>query len=332
MSTSISTIDLDGLLQRPVSDISMCGRGTGPVADRKVLGVVKATTTLEIMRQGDGNPTLRKDFADTYERWLKASTVAPVTGLEQFDVRYMVNGVTQAYDIFFYEQKGRRFRVPKGEYPYVALSVKDWAFLEDDELRPNDAVAISCPFYATGGVPHGFTELLDRCQELGVPVFVDAAYYGTVYGVSFDFSHPAIDAVSFSLSKPFCIQSYRVGLMLTKRKLGYLEEIQMAANYFNRVGSYVGMKLMNTFDADYLPLKYQARHREVCYALGLLPSHSIMLANLRDGDDRFDEVLRDDRFKPIQLPPYTPRRVCVSSYLSDTDSLPKKIIKRALGR
>jgi hypothetical protein len=323
---------LDGLTTGPITDISRAGRGTAPVRDHQILSVVKEITCKEIMIHGDSNRNLNEDFVAYYLDWLSKCTVAPVSGLEQFNVRYFVNGVTQAYDIFFYEHKGRRFRTPKGEYPYVRLSVDRWAFLEDDEVREGDAVAISAPFYAEGGVPQNFSAILDRCLELKIPVFIDAAYYGTCYGVSFDYSHPAIEMIGFSLSKPFGIESYRAGMLLTKRTFRHLEEIQTAARYFNRVGAYVGLKLMKHFDANYMPLTYQRRHRDVCYQLGVLPSNSIMLGNVREDDERFDEILADDRFEPTTLPEGQLRRVCVSDYVSEFDPPPKKIIKRALGR
>lgn len=315
-------------MRRPTTDLSGCHRGTGPVQDWKIQQFVKSMSIVEFMRHGEGNYNLNLDFAAEYLNWIRYCTTAPASGLEQFEVQYFVNGTTQAYDIFFYEYKGRRFRTLRGEYPYVRLSIDNWAFIEDDELRQGDAVVLSMPFYSTGGPPPQFSQILDRCRDLNIPIFIDGAYYGTCYGTNFDYGHPAIDMVSFSLSKPFCIQSFRAGLLLCKRRFGYLEEIQSAARYFNRMGAYVGLRLMQTFGADYIPLKYRTRHREVCNELGLIPTPSVMLANVKEGDDRFDEILQDDRFEPAE--PSTVKRVCISDYLSEPDPLPKKVAKRAV--
>jgi hypothetical protein len=286
----------------------------------------------EVLKGGDWNPQLLEQFLSTYVDWLRACRSTPVVGLDQFSQRYFVNGVTQSYDIFFYEHKARRFRTLKGEYPYVRLSVDRWAHLEDDELRKDDALALSYPFYSDGGVPRNYRQLLDRCQELGVPVLIDAAYFGTCYGVSFDYSHPAIEMVSFSLSKPFCAQSFRIGMLFAKRKLGYLEEIQVQARYYNRVGAYVGLRLMQEFTPDFLPDNYRDAHQRVCRELGVMPSHCLMLANLRDDDRRFDQVLEDPRFEPLVLPEGARRRVCISAYLTNPGSPLRRAAKRLLGR
>ena len=313
-------------------DMSRIGRGTGPVSNNKIFSALKSITMTEVIRDGDGNANLRQDYTSGYKRWIEACSVAPVTGLEQFSQTYFANGVTQGYDIFFSEHRGRRFRTLKGDYPYVRLSVDDWCHLEDDEIRPNDALAVTCPFYGDGGPPRHFNELLDRCLELGVPVMIDAAYFGTCYGVSFDYSHPAIEMLGFSLSKPFSIQSFRVGLLFMKRSLGYLEEIQVQSNYFNKVAAYIGLTLMQQFPADFIPSTYSSAHQKVCRDLGLIPSHCVMLANVKDDDRRFDEILQDERFEEPQLPERAYRRVCVSSYLSDSDPLWKKVAKKVLGR
>ena len=313
-------------------DISKVGRGSCPVGNHKIFSALQSITTKEILRNGDGNPTLREDFASVYLEWIKNCTVSPVLGLDEFSNIYFANGVTQVYDIFFYEHKDKRFRVLKGEYPYVQLSVNNWLYLEDDQIRENDAVVLSCPFYGNGGIPRHFNELLDQCLELKVPVMIDAAYFGTCYGVSFDYSHPAIEMVGFSLSKPLSIQSYRCGILFSKRSFGYLEEIQIQARYFNRVGAYVGMKLMQKFPADFMPSTYKLAHQDICRKMELLPTHCIMLANVKNEDKRFDKILEDKRFKKVELPENAYRRVCVSFYISDKDSSLKSFAKKLLRR
>lgn len=313
-------------------DLSRAERGTAPVFDRRVSAVVKAMTMKEVLENGDWNPNVREDYIAAYTNWINGSTVSPVAGLDQFPTAYFVNGVTQSYDIFFYEYKERRFRVLKGEYPYVRLSVNDWGHLEEEEIREHDAVVLSYPSYENGGVPRDFKKILDRCGELNVPVMIDAAYFGTCYDTTFDYSHPAITMLSFSLSKAFSIQSFRVGLLFSKHKLGYLEEIQVQAGYFNKIGAYVGMTLMQQFSADYMPETYRRAHRRVCDRLGLLPTHCIMLANVRNDDKRFDSILEDKRFEKLQLPEGAYRRVCISGYLGDQGSMLRRVAKKLLGR
>lgn len=274
----------------------------------------------EVLERGAWNDGLKDEFLSTYTEWIRASRATPVAGLGSFTERYFVNGVTHSYDIFFFEHKGRRFRTFEGEYPYVRLSVPDWAPLEADELRPGDALVLSAPFYADGSVPPRYRALLDRSKELGVPVMIDAAYFGTCYGTRFDFTHPAIEMLSFSLSKAFAVQSFRIGILYSRRALPYLEEIQVQASYYNRVGAYVGVRLMRQFSADFMPSSYRDAHQRVCEELDVIPSSCLMLANLRDDDRRFDAILDDRRFERPAVPSCVRRRVCISSYVSQGGS------------
>lgn len=309
-------------------DIDRVFRGTAPVGDRQVMKVAQNFTGKGILSGGDWNPNLRNDFLSTYIDWISSCTVAPVKGLNSYAAQYFVNGVTQAYDIFYSEHRERRFRTLAAEYPYTRLSMQKWALLQDvDDLQAGDALVMSMPYYVHGGMPRDYRALLDRCQELSIPVMIDAAYYGTCYGVSFDYDHPAIDMVGFSLSKPFGLQSWRIGMMLSRRKLPFMEEIQVQANYFNKVGAYAGLQHLRAFKADYMPMKYQAKQRQIAYRLGLLPSDCIMLALVREDDRRFDGILQDDRFEADVRPQGQLRRVCISSYVGDTEWWPKRLVR-----
>ena len=315
-------------------DVTLASRGTAPVFDRRIWNRLKAIS-IKGIASADGDPLLRERFVDRYLEWIRSSRDVRVSGLESFPHSYYVNGVTQAYDLFLYEHKGRRFRMLKGEYPYVQLSVDRWQYLEDEDIAEGDAVILSVPSYRHGGVPRDWAATLDRCRTAGVPVFVDAAYFGTCFGVSFDFSDSAIEMIGFSLSKPFHIHSYRCGSLFSKRRVSLLEEIQVRSGYFNRVGAHVGMSLMDEFSPDYMPARYRDPYGKVCAALGVVPTRCLMLANVRDDDRRFDDILRDDRLEAAGLPSGVLRRVCVSGYLSDGPSGVRRaahLAKRFVGR
>ncbi|HAC66324.1 MAG TPA: hypothetical protein DCF68_23010 [Cyanothece sp. UBA12306] len=313
-------------------DISKVTRGTGPVTNNRVFAELKSITMRDILSKGQGNKNLKQDFFAVYSNWLNSCTIAPVKGLDQFPYLYFVNGVTQTYDIFFREYKGKRFRTAKGDYPYLKLSVDNWVYLEDDEIRENDAVALTYPFYENGGIPRNFNLLLDRCEELKVPVMIDAAYFGTCYDVDFDYSHRAIEMLGFSLSKCFAMSSFRIGIQFSKRKFNYLAELQTNSRYFNQVGAYVGLKLMQKFPADFIPSTYKTPHQEICKKMDLLPTNCIMLANIKPEDRRFDKLLEDKRFPQVTLPDGAYHRVGISKYISDKDSKVKKLLKQLLGK
>jgi len=84
-----------------MADISKAGRGTGPVFDRRVFQAVQSLSLAESQR---AHRSARR-FLDSYELWLRRSSVATVAGLDSFSPRYPVHGVTEGYDCFFREHR-----------------------------------------------------------------------------------------------------------------------------------------------------------------------------------------------------------------------------------
>jgi hypothetical protein len=115
-----------------------------------------------------------------------------------------------------------------------------------------------------------------------------------------------------------------------KRTLPYLEEIQTQARYYNRVGAYVGLRLLRRFSADFIAETYGAAYADVCRELDVMPTHCMMIASVKHEDRRFDKVLRDDRFEDVTLPDGAYRRVCVSGYLSDEGSRARRAARAAV--
>ena len=61
-------------------------------------------------------------------------------------------------------------------------------------------------------------DVLDECDKLGVPVFVDCAYLVMARDIKFDFDRECIEGISFSLSKGFYgAEHLRIGMRLTKK-------------------------------------------------------------------------------------------------------------------
>ena len=58
--------------------------------------------------------------------------------------------------------------------------------------------------------------VIDRCNQLKVPVLIDCAYFGTCKGISFDFNQACIQVITFSLSKIFPVVYARIGMRLTR--------------------------------------------------------------------------------------------------------------------
>ena len=158
---------------------------------------------------------------NTYHEWLQTSKLNTLHGLDKFNSLGFVHGTSQAFDFFYAENKDRRMRCFKGDFIYHEVTWRNnypnWKYIEDDKILEDDAVIISLPFSDLGGEHPDMQDILDTCDELKVPVFIDCAYYSICRGLDFNLDIPCIKGVTFSLSKAFYgAERLRIGIRCKK--------------------------------------------------------------------------------------------------------------------
>lgn len=240
-----------------------------------------------------GDPAIHVRFVNAYRDWIWDSRLNSLTGLGDFPILSYSNGTTESFDKFYLKNSRRRFRCFRGEYMYHAGSWKtyhDWAWMDEDELRPNDAVVLSLPFSDTGDIHPETKQTLDECARLGVPVLIDCAFFGLCSGIRFDLSHTAITDIVFSLSKTMPVPYLRIGMRLTRTDDDDSLLICNKTNYVNRIGAYVGLQCLSSVDADHNYNKWSARQSKLCADLSVTPSPTVIFGI--DTNNRFPEYNR----------------------------------------
>jgi hypothetical protein len=119
----------------------------------------------------------------------------------------------------------------------------DWAWIEDDSLRSNDAVVISLPFADTGAKHTEYDWLMKQCMLKDIPVLVDCAYYGICNNIEFDFTATCITDITFSLSKTFPVANARIGIRFTKEDNDDTMFVYHKIHYNNKLGAGLGLEL-----------------------------------------------------------------------------------------
>lgn len=218
------------------------------------------------------------EYILTFLDWIKSSNNHSIIGLDEFPYAVYSNGTTEGFEKFYWNNQGKRFRCFKGEYLYHKLAWRDWnwAFIEDDELRPGDAVVISLPFADTGSQHDRHIEILETCDKMDIPVLIDACYFGISKGIDFDFRYKCITDITFSLSKVFPVAHARIGLRLTRKDTDDLLFVYHKHSYNNRLGAELGKYLMNTFSSDFIYNKYRKKQEDFCKILDVQPSNTVI--------------------------------------------------------
>ncbi len=243
---------------------------------------IQDPNTLNVLRAFPINLALqiKNNFCEEYIEWIKTTSHNTVTGLDDFKFACYSNGTTEAFDKFYVKNASRRFRCFKGEYMYHRLAWRNgypnWSFLEDDDLSANDAVVISLPFSDTGNKHSEMDAMLEKCNQLNIPVLVDCAYFGICSNIDFNFTHPCITDLTFSLSKTFPVAHARIGMRLTRIDDDDSLFVYNKSGYVNRIGGALGLKYLKSFSPDYIVDTYKSKQKEFCEALNAEISNTVL--------------------------------------------------------
>ena len=211
---------------------------------------------------------------------------------------------------------GRRIHVFAGEYEGFghtarALGLEVVTHPRDPEehrrsllrsAQPGDVFWISQPSAIDGNVWPGFDAFLAwmrECME-GTRVVVDLTYVGAVaseHRIHVD--HPSVQALVFSLSKPFGVYYHRIGGLLARAEVPTLQGHLWFKNLFS---VHLGERLLRTHPARDLPARYAGLQRETLARAvragevppGTRPSDVVLLAHAPGPAGEFAGYARGD--------------------------------------
>jgi histidinol-phosphate/aromatic aminotransferase/cobyric acid decarboxylase-like protein len=132
------------------------------------------------------------------------------------------------------------------------------------------------PFADTGNVPENLFAILDRCEDLKIPVLLDLAYINLAVGLELDLNYKCIDTVTSSLSKVFPLSDHRIGIRLQQE---FVDDTLFAYNqnqYINLYSASIGHEVIKKYSADHSFKKYRLRQLAVCEELSIIPSSSFI--------------------------------------------------------
>lgn len=225
----------------------------------------------------DPSDKVKPLFLEKVDQWIHGSALNKVSGLDSFPHRDFISGVTHSLDDLHISFP-QTLVCMENEYAYHRRMKPDFVHRTLRTLEPGDVLVFAIPF-AWYGAEHPQTkEILDRCLELGIPVHVDSAYFGCLRGFNFNYDHPAIQSVSFSLSKGLGMGSQRVGVRYSRNR--HLGPVSIINDFSMEIASLMnaGIKVIDQFGSDYLQNRYGEAYDLVCEKLNLQKTKTIHVA------------------------------------------------------
>ena len=226
-----------------------------------------------------------EEYISVFKKWINSTTLNTIKGLDAFTHSDFCHGTTEAFDKFYTQNYTRRLRVFKADYAYHKFAHKNFEFLEEDVLRPNDTIIISLPFSDTGD-EYQYSRILQAADKLKIPVLVDCCWFGTCQNITFDFTYSCITTITFSLSKSFPVSRFRIGIRFSKDNFDDGLTVYTKDNYVNTLAQYIGISFMESFSPDYIHTKYRNKQGSLCKTMRITPS-KVVLLGLGDADWSF---------------------------------------------
>ena len=128
--------------------------------------------------------------------------------------------------------------------------------------------------------------ILDECDKLGVPVFIDFAYMVMAREVTFDLNRECIEGVAFSLSKGFYgTEKLRVGMRCKKKYSDDPIDVFNSLGQIGILGAIVGLEICRNFEPDYIQKKYRQKQLDVCSVHNLQPTNCVTFGLASSADD-----------------------------------------------
>ena len=227
----------------------------------------------------------KDEYITEIHKWIHSTELNTIKGLENYPIRDMIIGTTQAFDEAYYEFKGKTLRIFRGEYGYHKriFGENNTEYLDSETgdyigLNKNDWVILSQPFCGTGEECEHLYTMLDDALEKNVPVLIDCAWLGTCKDINFDFRHPAITYVCFSISKGIGLGNMRSGIRYSRKRNEGIINFQNDYNHLVLISAQIGIHQMKTFSPDFIPNKYYNAYIEVCKDLDVKSTKCMHMA------------------------------------------------------
>lgn len=217
-------------------------------------------------------------FHERFHSWIHSSKQV-VAGLPLNS--YIVSGVTDAFNQTYslYNKIG----VFEGEYEYHKKVFPDRVTYNLEEA---DIIIISHPFSADGESSH---DRIAKADQLGIPIFIDCAFFGICSGINFDFSsYKNIHSVCFSLSKTFGTGWQRVGMLYTIDP--YPVRVYADWQYPLLASAEWHYDMIEMYGPDDMFQKYRFQQEEICDRIKAVPSSTVIFG--LDYSDRYKEFKR----------------------------------------
>jgi hypothetical protein len=220
---------------------------------------------------------LRDEFLGAIDTWIHGSELNHLSGLDSFDYRDVIQGVTQQIEDLVLTH-GNRLCVVQGEFHYSQTISSLTRVIELEELSKGDHLLLSLPFSNSGRLLYNMNHIFEKCQLVGAWLHIDCAWMGSCRDITFNFDRSCVMSVSFSLSKSLGLGAHRVGIRYTRNRPKGIITTLNDQHYLLDSPLWAGLEAMKQFGTDYLQKRYYSIYQKICEKYQLEETNTIFVA------------------------------------------------------
>ena len=228
------------------------------------------------------NDGLVNEFKMEFVHFLKNHTLSDLSGIDMFPHIDICIGCTQFIDDIYQRVGTDNVMIFENDYKYHWRLNPNIEFVTLDTLVPNKDLIISMPFPAHGDVHPLMHTILDRCNQLDIPVHLDGAWITCSRDIAFNFDHPAIKTFAVSLSKGG-MGNDRIGVRYSRTRPTGAITIMNDFNMNCKSLMHTGLKFMRELGPEYFWKKYETKYYKVCEDFNFIPTKAIHVAKTMQG-------------------------------------------------
>ena len=253
-----------------------------PMKDKEVIQFLSMINYSDQWRNN-----LVNDFKKIFDQWIHNHELISFTGLDAFPDRKVIFGVTQSINDI-YITNPNCVVIFEGDFFYHETIYPNIKKRTVDTLIKGDVLLMSAPFCChTYNIHPEMSQILEKCLQENIPVHLDAAWYPCSKGINFNVDHPAIQTVSFSLSKAYGISEQRCGVRYARQPINGPVDFMNNNDFFAITNIISGIELMNKFGTDFFWKKYGKLYDTIIKVCpNLKPSPAIHVAFATDDNGK----------------------------------------------
>jgi hypothetical protein len=218
----------------------------------------------------------QQQFIDLFDSRLKSLKHSKIIGLEDFSHKDAIIGCNHFIDNVLLQYTITGIQTFEHDYRYYKKLHPNIIFATVETLQKDKPLLIAAPFPGHLGLHRQWNDIISRCEELKIPVYIDGAWFPPSFDITLDLSSPCIKEIAFSCSKAYGLGDNRIGVRYSRSKnsndsITHMNERQMISH----TSYQIACKFLERFEYDHIVSLYKKDYLDMCKQLKLRPSNII---------------------------------------------------------